>query len=227
MNAPRGFFITGTDTGVGKTFVAVALIHALVARGLQVAAMKPVASGCRQRDGVRRCGDTSRLAAAANVKGRRDSMTPYAFGPAVSPHLAAAACGTVIRPTVIRRALRNLAQRADVVIVEGIGGWAVPLGPQLSVADLAAILRLPVILVIGLRLGALNHAFLTAQAIAAQGLPLAGVVINIREPRLVYRDAVIATLIDGLRAPLLGVIPAAVTPRHAATYLDLRLLQIA
>ncbi|MHB1566390.1 MAG: dethiobiotin synthase [Acidiferrobacter sp.] len=226
MSTSPGFFITGTDTGVGKTFVAVALIRALIATGLKVAAMKPVASGCRLYDGVRRCGDTQRLAAAANVVTPSREMTPYAFGPAISPHLAAARAGTVIRPAVVRRALKNVMRRADVVIVEGVGGWAVPLGPQLSVADLAVALNLPVILVVGLRLGALNHAFLTARAITARGLPLAWFVVNVREPRMAYRHANIDTLIQGLAVPLLGIIPAAVTPRRAAPYLDLRPLQL-
>ncbi|MDA8361800.1 MAG: dethiobiotin synthase [Gammaproteobacteria bacterium] len=224
MKIARGYFLTGTDTGAGKTFVAAALIHALGRAGLRVAALKPIASGCRREAGVLVSGDARRLHAEVNVPQSLADMTQYAFAPAVSPHLAAVPAGVRIRFAPIRAALRAQARQADTVIVEGVGGWLAPLGRKVFVADLAVALRLPVICVVGLRLGALNHALLTVRSIAESGMPLAGFVINLRDPRMAYRQGNIDTLKDAIDAPCLGIIPAGATVRRAAACLDLQSL---
>ncbi len=217
----HGYFVTGTDTGAGKTFVSSALIRALAAHGLDVAALKPVASGCRAHAGRLVSADARRLLAAVNVRQSLPDMTQYAFAPAVSPHLAAAQAGVPIRWKPIQSALRTQMQRADLVIVEGAGGWLAPPGPRVCIADLARALRLPVILVVGLRLGALNHALLTAESIAAYGLPLAGFIINVRDPRMAFRQGNIDTLRQRIAAPCLGVVGAGSTVRKAAAQIDL------
>ncbi len=175
----RGYFVTGTDTGVGKTTVAVALIHALQQRGLRVAAMKPVAAGCTSTDGQLINDDVVALSAAANVKADPAMVNPYAFVPAIAPHIAAAQAGVEIELDKITSAYVALSQVADVVVVEGVGGFRVPLNEHLDTADLAQALGLPVILVVGMRLGCLNHALLTAEVIQSRGLKLAGWVANV------------------------------------------------
>ncbi len=175
----RGYFVTGTDTGVGKTTVAVALIHALQQRGLKVAAMKPVAAGCTSTDGQLINDDVLALSTAANVKADPAMVNPYAFVPAIAPHIAAAQAGVQIELDKITSAYAALSQVADVVVVEGVGGFRVPLNEHLDTADLAQALGLPVILVVGMRLGCLNHALLTAEAIQSRGLKLAGWVANV------------------------------------------------
>ncbi|MDA8391025.1 MAG: dethiobiotin synthase [Gammaproteobacteria bacterium] len=221
MKIARGYFVTATDTGAGKTFVAAALIQALVRAGWRVAALKPVASGCRRDAGALVSGDARRLHAQVNVPQSLQDMTQYAFAPAISPHLAAATAGVRIGWAPIRAALRAQARQADTVIVEGVGGWLAPLGSRASVADLAVALRLPVICVVGLRLGALNHALLTVQSIAAYGMPLAGFVVDVRDPRMAYRQGNIDTLKRAIDAPCLGIIPPGASVRHAAGCLDL------
>lgn len=175
----RGYFVTGTDTGVGKTTVAVALIHALRRRGFKVAAMKPVAAGCVWLDGQLRNDDVVALSAAANVKADPAIINPYAFIPAIAPHIAAAQVDVEIELDKITSAYAALSQVADVVVVEGVGGFRVPLSEHLDTADLAQALGLPVMLVVGMRLGCLNHALLTAEAIQNRGLKLAGWIANV------------------------------------------------
>jgi dethiobiotin synthetase len=178
----RGFFVAGTDTGVGKTRVAVALVHALARCGAKVVAMKPVAAGAKPSAEGLRNDDALELMHAANTRAAYGEVNPYCLAAPISPHLAAADAGVRIEPGVIVRQFNALATRADCVIVEGAGGWLAPIGPAETMADVARALDLPVILVVGLRLGCLNHALLTVRAIEANGLPLAGWVANAIDP---------------------------------------------
>ncbi len=174
----HGFFVTGTDTGVGKTLVACALLHALAARGLRAVGMKPVAAGAEPKSGGLVSEDVEQLAAASNVAVPRSLANPYCFAPPIAPHLAAQEEGREIVLEPIVHAYRELTALADVVVVEGAGGLLVPLNAREDMADLALRLTLPVILVVGMRLGCLNHALLTAEAARARGLRLAGWVAN-------------------------------------------------
>lgn len=201
------FFVTGTDTGVGKTLVSVLLLRALRSRGLRALAMKPVAAGCEWVDGEWRNEDVEALREAASFSVERALMNPYAFEPAVSPHLAAGRAGVAVDFGRVRASLAQLRAQADVVVVEGAGGWLAPLGDTTTMADLAVALDLPVVLVVGLRLGCLNHALLTAAAVAASGLPLAGWVANAIDPAMALREENIRTLRPRIAAPLLGVVP--------------------
>ena len=208
--APRvrgSFFVTGTDTGVGKTLVACALIHALGHRGLRVAAMKPVAAGAVWREGAWRNDDVERLAAVATVCVPRELLCPYELPQALAPHIAAELAGVRLHLPTILQAYHNLCERADAVVVEGVGGFRVPLGADFDTADLACALQLPVILVVGLRLGCLNHAALTAEAIAARGLSLIGWVANTIDPQVAQIERNIATLRAMLPGPCLGCVP--------------------
>ena len=198
----NGLFVTGTDTGVGKTRVAVALIHALRAQGLRVAAMKPVSAGSAP-GGLNE--DVVALMQAANVAADVRDVNPYAFADPIAPHVAAERAGIHIELDVIAAAFSRLAALADVVVVEGAGGWRVPLNDQEDMGDLAQRLGLPVVLVVGLRLGCLNHALLTAESIAYRQMPWAGWIANHIDPEM----TVVAENIDALRArlpaPCLGV----------------------
>lgn len=198
----RGFFVTGTDTGVGKTRVAVALIHDLRAQGLRVAAMKPVSAGCEPG---KLNDDVVALMHAANVDADVTDVNPYAFTEAVAPHIAAQRVGVTMDLSVITAAYSRLASRADVVVVEGAGGWRVPLNAHDDVADLAVRLGLPVVLVVGLRLGCLNHAVLTADAIVSRHLPWAGWVGNHIEPAMTHLSANVEALNIRLPEPCLGM----------------------
>lgn len=173
-----GLFITGTDTEIGKTFVSTLLIKLLVDDGLNVAAMKPVASGAQKIEGILKNDDALSLMQASNVELDYETVNPYVFEPATSPHIAAEQTGVEINCEIIKNNFEQLTQAADVVVVEGVGGWYAPLTSHTTVADLAEILNLPIILVVGLRLGCLNHALLTAQAIRQSGLPVAGWIAN-------------------------------------------------
>lgn len=222
----RDFFVTGTDTGVGKTLVGAALMRSLRGRGLSVAGMKPVSSGAaRTPDGLRN-DDALALAAESSRPWPYATINPYCFEPAIAPHIAAAEAGVEIRLQPIEQAFRGLQDGSDTVIVEGAGGFLVPLGPQLSFADLPGALGLEVILVVGLRLGCLNHAFLTVEAVAARGLGLAGWVGNQVDPGFARRDENVMALRRTLAAPCIGIVPhATVGPVDAAAAsLDLRLL---
>jgi dethiobiotin synthetase len=203
----KGIFITGTDTGVGKSLVACALIHALKARGLKVAGMKPVASGSEQTaDGLRN-EDALALQAAANVDAPYQIINPYCFAPPIAPHLAARDAGVAIEMAHLQRCYAQLARQADVVVVEGAGGWRVPLESG-YLSDLPETLRLDVILVVGLRLGCLNHAILTAEAIESGGhCRLAGWVANTIDAGFAPLEDNLHTLHQRLRARFLGKIP--------------------
>jgi dethiobiotin synthetase len=205
----RGLFVTGTDTGVGKTLVACALIHALAARGLKVAAMKPVAAGA-SGEASDLANDDSRLLLRACGRGDIRDVTPILLREAIAPHIAAAHEGRAIALEPIRAAYQRIAATADWVVVEGVGGFLVPLGPRLDTVDLARALALPVVMVVGLRLGCLNHALLTARAIEASGLAFAGWIANAIDSRMPAADENVAALVERLRAPLLGRLPRAV-----------------
>ena len=173
-----GFFITGTDTEIGKTFVSSLLIKLLAEEGLKVVGMKPIASGAKTIDGSLKNDDALSLIEASNVDVDYKIINPYVFEPAVSPHIAAEDAGIAIDLKKIMSNFAELEKISDVVIVEGVGGWFAPLSLHTTVADLAEELNQPIILVVGLRLGCLNHALLTAQAIRQSGLPIAGWVAN-------------------------------------------------
>jgi dethiobiotin synthetase len=201
-----GFFITGTDTGVGKTRIAVALCHMFAAQGKRVAAMKPVASGCSRTQEGLRSSDALALQNAGSVPARYNDVNPFAFEPAISPHIAAMEAGSAIDFDVLDRAFEHLLAQSDVIIVEGVGGWLVPLDARHSAADLAARWKLAVILVVGMRLGCLNHALLTAESIERRGLRLRGWVANCLDPKFERLEANTASLLTRIPAPCLGVL---------------------
>lgn len=173
-----GFFITGTDTGVGKTVVSAALVRELAGRGRRVAGLKPVASGCTQTDEGLRNEDALLLQACSSMELTYESVNPYAFRDAIAPHVAAARENVMLKSENLIQKVNNIRDLADIVIVEGVGGWLVPLNDSETMADFARALSLPVILVVGMRLGCINHALLTSQAIRDSGLALAGWVAN-------------------------------------------------
>jgi dethiobiotin synthetase len=199
----RGYFITGTGTGVGKTLVSCALLHAFAAQGNTVIGMKPVAAGCENGKWM----DVELLAAASNATAPREQVNPYALIPPIAPHIAASRAGIDIDLDLICQACLELEKIADVVIVEGVGGFLVPLNDHQDSADMAKALGLPVILVVGMQLGCLNHALLTAQAVRAAGLPLAGWVANQIDPQMTVFDENVSALKQRLGCPLLGVLP--------------------
>lgn len=206
---PLGLFVTGTDTGVGKTRVAVALCHAYAARGLRVAAMKPIASGCTATPQGLRNEDALALHGAMTVRAGYDDVNPYAFEPPIAPHIAAAEAGVAIDFGVLDAAQRRLRAQSDVIVVEGAGGLLAPIGPARSFADLAAAWDLEIVLVIGLRLGCLNHALLTSESIERRGLRLRGWVGNAIDSRFERARENLDSLRERLPAPCLAVIPHA------------------
>lgn len=209
----KSCFITGTDTEVGKTFVTSALLLALQQRGVRAIGMKPVAAGT---DNQGRNDDVEALMAASVVQAPHELVNPYLFHPPIAPHIAAQEAGCRIDLEHIVSCFRQLEQQADAVLVEGVGGFCVPLGAALDAADLAEKLALPVILVVGMRLGCINHALLTQQAIAARGLKLTGWIANRIDPAMPRFAENQATLEARLAAPLLASIPPHSTPQSAA-----------
>ena len=205
----RGYFITGTDTGIGKTRVTTGLLKAFARQGRKTVGMKPVASGAQvTREGLRNA-DALAIQVAASEKRAYALVNPYCFVPPVAPHIAALEAGVEISLDPIRAAYAELCKGADTVLVEGVGGWQVPLSPVLELPDLARELELPVILVVGLRLGCLNHALLTARALNADGLELAGWVASDIDPAFERPEANVASLEAELHAPLLARLPHA------------------
>ena len=202
-----GYFVTGTDTGVGKTEIACGLLRAFAKSGRSAVGMKPIAAGAKQLKGVLRNEDVERLRAASSFRASRGAVNPYLFAPPIAPHLAAERIGRRIDVHVILQAYRSLARRADVVIVEGAGGLLVPLNERADSADLARRMRLPVLLVVGMRLGCLSHALLTQSAMAAHGLVFAGWFANRIDPAMRAYRGNVETLERRLHAPLLGEIP--------------------
>lgn len=212
----KSLFVTGTDTGIGKTRVAVTLLAALARHGHSVAGMKPVASGCRSTDAGLRNADAEALLAASSVRLKYADVNPYAFAPAIAPHIAAEETGQVIDLQVLEHCHARLAMVAEYVVVEGAGGWLTPLGPAATLADFAAQIDARVILVVGLRLGCLNHALLTTQAIRSAGLELVGWIGNAIDPAFERAPANIATLRSRIPAPCLGLLPHGPTDTPSA-----------
>ena len=213
---PRGLFITGTDTGVGKSLVACALLHAYAARGLRVIGMKPVAAGAAFVNGAWVNEDVAQLLAASNVRAPLEAVNPYCFEQAIAPHIAASINKKTININQLQDSCARLSVLADIVVVEGAGGFCVPLNDHESSADLARALALPVVLVVGMRLGCLNHALLTAEAIRARGLTLTGWVANHIDAAMPQADANVASLEARLNAPLIARIAYSTMPDAVA-----------
>ena len=204
----KSFFVTGTDTEVGKTFVTAALLGLARERGLDCAGVKPVAAGCHRQEGRLVNDDALALIAASGADLDYPTVNPVALEPAIAPHIAAVRAGRILRvETLAERCREVLAADFDFVLVEGAGGWFVPLNDEQTLADLCIDLDLAVILVIGMRLGCLNHALLTAAAIAQAGLELAGWVGNSIGAEMPYLEENFATLHGRLDAPCLGLVP--------------------
>ena len=215
------YFITGTDTGVGKTFVTSALLHTLKAQSIAAIGMKPIAAGAEPSPDGLQNEDIEALREASGVKLASEDLNCYLMAEAIAPHIAAANEDIDIDLDVIRQRFDQLAELADVVLVEGVGGFIVPLGDSINTADLAQDLDLPVILVVGMRLGCLNHALLTQEAILVRGLTLAGWVANQIDPHMAELDANVDALEERIRAPLLGVIEWQKQPDAESIFLDL------
>ncbi|GGA12527.1 dethiobiotin synthase [Dyella caseinilytica] len=215
-------FIAGTDTGIGKTHSACALIHALRATGRSVCGMKPVASGCMETaDGLRNEDAIALLEATGSPVPSYETVNPLALREPLSPHLAAAHEGVTITLPRLRAAFDVLRARYDTVVVEGVGGWRVPLAPSLFASDIAKSWHLPVVLVVGLRLGCLSHALLTAEAVVADGCKLIGWIGNRIDPQMAAVEENIQTLRTLLPAPCLGILPHDVAPESAAGLIDI------
>ena len=208
-------YITGTDTGIGKTVASTALLHALQTRGLRAVGMKPVASGCERIDGAWRNADALALQAASEPRPAYADLNPYALPQPLAPELAARQAGTTVELEPLRAAYLRLALQSDAVVVEGVGGWAAPLSATLDQADLVRALALPVVMVVGLRLGCLNHAYLTARAISADGCQLAGWIAATIDPDMAEADANFELLRARLPAPCWGRLPHRVEPDPA------------
>jgi dethiobiotin synthetase len=232
MSAPLSLFVTGTDTEIGKTFVSAALLRGFARQGLRAAGMKPVAAGAFLRDGVWHNEDADALDAAASVALPPAIRTPYLLKEPAAPHIAAALENVTLDVEHIVACHEGARARADIVVVEGVGGFRVPLTATHDTADLAVALALPVVLVVGMRLGCISHALLTADAIVARGLPIAGWVANRIDPAMTFADENIDALRERLAAghdaPLVGVVPdlrgVDASAEAAADHLDIERL---
>ena len=227
----QAFFITGTDTGVGKTLVAASLLHAAGATGAATLGLKPVAAGGSVYAGEFQNEDARLLQMTASIALDYAQVNPVALQAAIAPHIAARQEGVSLSVAALADHCREVLQHrgADFAVVEGAGGWLVPLAGQDTMADLAAAIGLPVILVIRLQLGCLNHALLTAGAITSAGLPLAGWIGSAAPDAMAAANENLATLRERLPAPCLGVLPylgADPNPAQAAAYLDLKPLKL-
>jgi dethiobiotin synthetase len=200
----QAFFITGTDTDIGKTYVACKLINDYAAQGYKVVGMKPVAAGGDFVDGKWLNDDVLKLEAASNVKAPRELTNPYSFKEAIAPHIAAENAGIEIKIEVIQQAFKVLADMADIVILEGAGGFLVPLNDKETMADLAIALNIPIILVVGMKLGCINHSLLTAEAIQARNLNLHGWIANKIRPDMPFCDENIAAITQKIRMPAMA-----------------------
>ncbi len=212
----RDVFVAGTDTEVGKTFVSCALLRALRGAGHRATGMKPVASGCTDTPEGLRNEDALALIEASDPHPGYADCNPFAFVEAVSPHIAAAQTGAEVVMAPIEAAYARLAERADAVLVEGVGGWQAPLSPRLPASALPQTLELPVILVVGLKLGCLNHAQLSARAIVDDGCELLGWIGNRIDPAMRRPQENIDTLRRWLPVPCLGVVEHGASPAEAA-----------
>ena len=213
----KAWFIAGTDTSVGKTHASCALLYALQKAQVRACGMKPVASGCVETpEGLRNDDAVALIQASSTPRAAYDIVNPIALREPLSPHLAARHEQKQVSLDPLRTAFDRLCRDHDVVIVEGVGGWLVPLAPGLFASDIAKTWQLPVILVVGLRLGCLNHALLSAQAIAADGCRLVGWIGNRIDPAMAAVDENLTSLRELLSAPCLGVLPHGVPPAQAA-----------
>lgn len=199
-------YVTGTDTGIGKTWASRVLLNRYRAQGRSALGMKPIASGCDVTASGLRNDDAEQLRAASSFLADYDDVNPYAFADPIAPHLAAGDSATTIDLRVIASAYRRLTAAADHVLVEGVGGWAAPLSDSLMQKDVVHALDLDVVLVVGLRLGCINHALLSARAIEADGCRLVGWIGNRIDPEMLRAEDNLSTLKSRLPAPLLGVI---------------------
>ena len=223
----QAYFIAGTDTDVGKTTIAAGLLHAARLQGLSTLGAKPVASGCTVTPKGLRNSDAQALIDESSIKLAYEEVNPFAFEPAIAPHVAAREAGIALEVTELTKAMRHVLDKGtDFTLVEGAGGWRVPLSDHANLSDLAIALELPVILVVGVRLGCINHALLSAEAIARDGLQLAGWVANIIEPRTSRLEENLASLAERLPAPCLGRVPKLkqATADAVAEHLQLDLL---
>lgn len=204
----QSYFIIGTDTNVGKTYVANQLIQHFVAKDFKTIGMKPIASGCEPaKNGELINEDVQKLDAASNIGAPLNLINPYRFAPAIAPHIAAELAGVNMQIEVIQQAYTQLSELADVVIVEGAGGYFVPINATQTLADIAMALNIPIILVVGMKLGCINHALLTVEAIQARGLTLAGWVANQIELEMPMFNENLATLKQRISAPCLSTVP--------------------
>jgi dethiobiotin synthetase len=219
-------FVTGTDTGVGKTLISAAMLNALGRLGLQAVGMKPVAAGTLVRDRQTWNEDVALLAEQSTLAVDATLTTSYLLNEPCAPHVAARLEDVTIAPAVLRQAYQQVSAQAEAVVVEGVGGFRVPLTDDFDTADFAVELGLDVILVVGLRLGCLNHALLTAEAIAARGLRLTGWIANQIDPEMPHQADNVQALQQRLSAPLLGVVPwmSVVAPARAADAIDFSFL---
>lgn len=217
------YFVTGTDTGVGKTLVSCGLLHAFAAQGKRVVGFKPVAAGC---DDDYHNDDAKQLRDASTVRASYGQINPYCFPHPIAPHLSARHAGSRIDFSRIFASYDELAGQSDEVIVEGVGGFCVPLNEKQDSVDLTKQLDIPVILVVGMRLGCLNHALLTLRVIADAQIECAGWIANVLDADMPALQENIDTLRERIQAPLLGVIPFQSQPdaREAATHLDISTL---
>jgi dethiobiotin synthetase len=223
----RTYFVTGTDTEVGKTFVSAALLYALNNNGVSAVGLKPLAAGCEMHEGQWKNEDALTLQQASFLDLPYDIVNPIALPDAIAPHLAALKQGRSLSVKNTIDALKGgLEVESDVVLIEGAGGWYVPLNDTEFFSDFAVALSLPVVLVVGLRLGCINHAMLTVAAIKQAGLPLVGWVANCIDPNMGSMEENIRTLKNAIDAPCLGVVPylPSALPQDAAGCLDFEIL---
>jgi len=215
---PKHVFVTGTDTEVGKTRITTGLMAVLQQQGLKAAGMKPVASGCDWVAGQWQNEDALAMIAQSNVSLPYSVVNPYAFEPAIAPHIAASRVNNEVSISEIKQQFEQIKSEADAVVVEGAGGWLVPLNQTETMADLAVALDLPVVLVVAIKLGCINHALLSIESIQQRGLRIAGWVANHLDAQHESAE-IIDTLKQHIAAPCLGVVPELLDGQSAADFL--------
>jgi len=215
MNNQQGYFITGTDTEIGKTYASVSLIKHLCSQNLTIAGLKPIASGCEVTERGLRNSDALQLANAANTKLEYKRVNRYAFEPAIAPHIAANLCGISIDMDAIESDLVYAKSKADRVVVEAAGGWLMPLNDQYFISDLALKLALPVIAIVGIRLGCINHALLTLNNIQQSGVEIAGWVANYLDNQTDYANEQVYSIKTRTKIPCIAEIPNKNSPSEA------------
>ncbi len=221
-----GYFVTATDTGTGKTLISGGLVEAFTQQGLRAVGLKPVATGCQETEAGLRNEDARYFMDHAAIELEYDQVNPYAFAPPISPNIAAREAGVEIDLEHLKRIYHDVASGVDRVVVEGVGGWKVPLGDDVFVSDLAVELELAVIMVVPLKLGCINHAVLTLESMAAAGVELVGWVPNMLDRSLTHVPDVIDTITRYCDAPMLGIVPPLQSPLPGvvAQHLDITLL---